>query len=94
VSLSIVNGYLCFSSCDQAKARQGKDPHPKPDGGDKAGDATNKPRAPDGPAVLFGGGLANLADLSANSQRDPRAATTPASGTDSNVPRTAVDILV
>lgn len=26
--VSMVNGYVCFSSCDEAKARQGKDPRP------------------------------------------------------------------
>jgi hypothetical protein len=29
MSVSIVQGYVCFSGCDEAKARQGKDPHPK-----------------------------------------------------------------
>ena len=24
--VSVVSGYVCFSSCDEAKARQGKDP--------------------------------------------------------------------
>jgi hypothetical protein len=30
MSVSVVNGYLCFSSCDEATARQGKDPQAQP----------------------------------------------------------------
>jgi hypothetical protein len=30
VSISVVQGYVCYSSCDEAKARHGKNPHPKP----------------------------------------------------------------
>jgi hypothetical protein len=29
MSVSVVQGYVCFSSCDEAKARAGKNPHPK-----------------------------------------------------------------
>jgi hypothetical protein len=49
VSLSVVNGFLCFSSCDAAKALQGKNPHPK----------QHSPHASraDQPAVLYGGNL-------------------------------------
>jgi hypothetical protein len=67
VSVSVVNGFLCYSSCDQAKARQGKDPHPKQDG---SGDASNSVSgqqdsskatgAPNDPAVTFGGALSGL----------------------------------
>jgi len=28
--VKVVNGYLCFSSCEEASARQGKDPHAPP----------------------------------------------------------------
>jgi hypothetical protein len=28
--VSVVNGYICFSSCDEATARQGKDPQAPP----------------------------------------------------------------
>src|SRR5262245_46823918 len=31
MAISFVNGFLCASSCDVAKARQGVDPHPKTD---------------------------------------------------------------
>jgi hypothetical protein len=49
VSLSVVNGFLCFSSCDAAKALQGKNPHPKPH--------TPHASRTDQPAVLYGGNL-------------------------------------
>ena len=28
--VAVVNGYVCFSSCDAAKAKQGKDPNAPP----------------------------------------------------------------
>lgn len=28
--VSVVNGYICFNSCDEATARQGKDPQAPP----------------------------------------------------------------
>lgn len=31
MSISFVNGFLCTSSCDVAKAKHGVDPHPKLD---------------------------------------------------------------
>jgi hypothetical protein len=51
--ISAVNGYVCFSSCDAAKAKQGKDPHTFPDPADeklKANDAHK-------PAAIFDGAL-------------------------------------
>ena len=57
MSVSVVNGYVCYSSCDQAKARSGKDPHPKQDSTENV---RNNAGAADGPAVTFGGALADL----------------------------------
>jgi hypothetical protein len=61
VSVSFVNGYTCYSSCDAAKARSGKDPHPKAPGTEddsvKSNSATG-PKRDD--AVQFGGALAGL----------------------------------
>jgi hypothetical protein len=37
VSVSVVQGYVCFSRCDEAKARAGKNPHLKPDESEFAG---------------------------------------------------------
>ena len=67
MSVSVVNGFLCYSSCDQSKARQGKDPHPKQDASGDAGngvsgqqDSSKATGAPNDPAVTFGGALAGL----------------------------------
>ena len=55
MAITIVNGYLCTSSCDAAKARTGQDPHPQ--------SLTNPNGKPDGtsgtqsPAVTYGGSL-------------------------------------
>ena len=46
--VSAVNGCVCFSSCDEAKAKQGKDPHTFPD----AAEEKAKSRAHH-PAVIF-----------------------------------------
>jgi hypothetical protein len=56
VSISVVNGYLCTSSCDAAKARTGQDPHPR-----STADQTPKPASDPtrSPAVVFGGALAD-----------------------------------
>lgn len=57
MSMSVVNGYLCMSGCDAAKARQGENPREADPM--KADKATPVPGAPD-PAVRFGGALAAL----------------------------------
>ena len=63
MAISIVNGYVCTSSCDAAKARKGEDPHPLT-GADKAAiamqDKASDSSRTDGPAVLFGGSLSGL----------------------------------
>ena len=56
MSVSVVNGFVCYSSCDVSKAKQGKDPHPSTG----AGNANQEPSTPgrtDQPAVVFGGSL-------------------------------------
>lgn len=61
--ISFVNGFLCTSSCDVSKAKQGVDPHPKTD----ATQNPAKPEAkggvvkPDDPAVVLGGTLSTIA---------------------------------
>ena len=58
-SVSFVNGYTCYSSCDAAAARSGKDPHPNtPDTGDAQKTSATGARRDD--AVQFGGALAGL----------------------------------
>ena len=57
MSLTIVNGYLCFSSCDAAKAATGQDPHPR---SQQPGAATTPTAGGvQNPAVTFGGSLAS-----------------------------------
>ena len=55
MSISIVNGYVCYSCCDVAKAKHGEDPH-KTLG--QVQDDPAKPGAAQDPAVVFGGALA------------------------------------
>lgn len=56
MSISVVNGYLCTSSCDAAKARTGQDPHPRSPA-DQTSKAPSDPTRP--PGVVFGGALAD-----------------------------------
>jgi hypothetical protein len=59
--VSIVNGYVCFSSCDVAAAKQGKDPNAPP-GALPGEDADKtKPSALDRqPATVLDGALKDL----------------------------------
>jgi hypothetical protein len=59
--VSVINGYVCFSSCDAAAARQGKDPASPP--GSISDVSSNKPSSLDRrPATVLDGGLKTLAD--------------------------------
>jgi hypothetical protein len=64
MAISFVNGFLCTSSCDVSKAKQGVDPHPKLDEIQKSAkpDATKDVTATgkdttDAGAVILGGSL-------------------------------------
>ena len=67
MSISFVNGFLCTSGCDAAKAKRGVDPHPN------TGDPAAKPVATkngvvatdDKGAVVLGGSLAATSDATA-----------------------------
>jgi hypothetical protein len=54
MAVSVVNGYVCTSSCDVAKAKKGEDPHPALHA---ANGAPQDGASDRGPAVLFGGSL-------------------------------------
>jgi len=58
MAVSVVNGFVCYSSCDVGKAKQGQDPHPStgPANVDKESAPSSLGRA-DQPAVIFGGSL-------------------------------------
>lgn len=63
--ISFVNGYLCTSCCDAAKAKRGEDPHPTDDPSKPGYNPAHAKHRPgqvnaDGPAVVFGGVLAGL----------------------------------
>lgn len=59
MAVSIINGYVCYSGCDVAKARTGQDPHPKPDSSQPGAPTTPTAGGVQNPAVTFGGALAN-----------------------------------
>jgi len=53
--ISVVNGYVCTSSCEAASAKQGKDPHATP------GTSTKSPGFDGQPATVLGGALQDIA---------------------------------
>ena len=61
--ISFVNGFLCTSSCDVSKAKQGVDPHPKADAAQNPAKPETKDGVvkPDDPAVVLGGALSTTA---------------------------------
>ena len=62
MAVSVVNGFVCYSSCDVSKAKQGKDPHPSTSAGNANQDREpSSPGRADQPAVVFGGSLSTSA---------------------------------
>jgi hypothetical protein len=58
MTVSVVNGFVCYSSCDASKAKQGKDPHPSTGAGNANQDREpSTPGRADQPAVVLGGSL-------------------------------------
>jgi hypothetical protein len=68
MTISIVNGFVCTSSCDLAKAKKGEDPHPHTGAAKIAAEKEEAAKDPTkvdplgahDPAVVFGGALANV----------------------------------
>jgi len=60
--ISVVNGYVCTSSCEAARARQGKDPSAPP-GSPPGVSGDNRSAFTDQPATVFDGSFKNLASL-------------------------------
>ena len=62
MTVSVVNGYVCETSCEAATAKKGEDPHAlrrallRGDGETSA----SGPSAADRPAVIFGGSLTDF----------------------------------
>jgi hypothetical protein len=94
MAISIVNGFVCTSSCDVAKAKKGEDPHPATGAEkiteEKAEKATDPLRADD-PAVVFGGALAKL---SSTAGVQPVDGTRPTDSTNPRTPGSALDVTV
>ncbi len=85
MSVSIVNGYVCYSGCDAAKARTGQDPHPKSDANQQSGTTTPTAGGVQNAAVVFGGSLAGrnaVTPVTASQQ----------AGATSGVPQNGVDL--
>ncbi len=61
MSIAIVNGYVCTSCCDEAKAKQGKDPNAPPGTPPGADSKNNVSGRANQPATMLGGILKNLA---------------------------------
>jgi hypothetical protein len=58
--VSVINGYVCFTSCDAAAARQSKDPASPP--GSISGVSNNKTSSLDSrPATVLDGALKDVA---------------------------------
>ena len=85
LSVSIVNGYICYSGCDAAKARTGQDPHPKSDTS-QSGGTTPTAGGVQNPAVTFGGSLATRNAVT------PAASSQQAAATSANSPSNSVDL--
>ena len=77
MAVSVVNGYVCTSSCDVAKAKKGEDPHPAIHA------ANGEPQdggVDRGPAVLFGGSLSGARGAEGVQPPDASATSDPANG--------------
>jgi hypothetical protein len=60
--VSVVNGYVCFSSCDEAKAKRGTDPNAKPGTPPDVSDPSKKSAFAEQPSVILDGTLKSLAN--------------------------------
>ena len=82
MAISFINGFLCTSSCDAAKAKRGVDPHPNTgDPAAKPAETKNGVAATDDKgAVVLGGSLATTTGATA---------VAPVAATQSSVPANA-----
>ena len=85
MSVSIVNGYVCYSGCDAAKARTGQDPHPNGDSSNAGAPTSPTAGGVQNPAVTFGGSLADRNAVAP--ARDAQQA-----GTTNGSPRPSLDL--
>jgi hypothetical protein len=92
--VAVVNGYVCFTTCDAKKARQGKDPLALTG---SSQDGKHKKNGLDGqPATVLGGALKNLKDaIDPGKKSDPSSPASgppPPGGASSSSPASRVDI--
>lgn len=74
MAVSVVNGFVCYSSCDVSKAKQGKDPHPSTGANADQSNESSTPGRADQPAVVLGGSLRASAADSVTAVADTAAA--------------------
>lgn len=67
--ISVVNGYVCTSSCDATKAKQGKDPATPPGA---TADTQNTAKKSNDPAVILDGALKGVMTASASTSSSPQ----------------------
>ena len=90
MTVSVVNGFVCYSSCDVSKAKQGKDPHPATGAGNVDQDSeSSSPARADQPAVVFGGSLRTSAAASVTAVASEQ----PANSTELSRSKFLVDVL-
>jgi len=90
MAVSVVNGFVCYSSCDVSKAKQGKDPHPSTDADTLNQDSgSSSPGRADQPAVVLGGSLSTSAADSVTAV----AGSEPANATELSRSKFLVDVL-
>ena len=85
VAVSIINGYVCYSGCDAAKARTGQNPHPKTDSSQPGAPTSPTAGGVQNPAVVFAGALANrnaVAPPGTSQQAGPTNSAPPANSID------------
>ena len=88
--ITIVNGYVCMTCCEAAKARKGEDPHKATKEIQNELNKHEKAAAAKfGPAVVFGGSLQTAADPAAAKLADPSLGSASA-----NTVGTSLDLLI
>ena len=60
--VSVVNGYVCFSSCDEAKAKQSNNPNVVPGAPPEVSDPKKKSAFAGQPTVILDGVLKDVAN--------------------------------
>ena len=97
--VAVVNGYVCFTTCDAKKAKQGEDPLALNGAPQDGKDGKHKKNGLDGqPATVLGGALKDLTDAidpgKNNDPSNPAASQSPPGGIASSSPASSrVDVL-